>query len=102
VGFNLNRLRLEIYVDILQVLSRNGPLSLSQVMREAHLSSNALRGYLNLLVQEGLIEKRIAAKRSQIYSVNPNGTNVVEYFGESKKAFPSFEETQKGFSKSSN
>jgi predicted transcriptional regulator len=101
MGFDLQRSKLEVYVDILQLLAQRGLLNQSQVMHSTNLNSNVLRGHLSFLIREGLIEKRIAGKKSAIYEVNQSGVNVVRYFRESKKAFPVIEETQKGSSTSS-
>ena len=87
--------KLEVCIDIIQILVQRGPLKLSLVTYEANLDSNVVKGILDFLTKEGIVKKRIVGKRLVVYEVNLKGVNVVKYFRESTKAFPIVEETKK-------
>lgn len=67
-------------------------------MYEANLDSSDVKGHLDFLIQKGLVEERIARKKSAVYAVTQNGVNVVKYFSGSKEVLQIVKETQKGHS----
>ena len=93
--------KLEVCIDILQILVQRGPSKLSLVTYEANLDSNVVKGNLDFLTKCGLVKERIVGKRLVVYEVNLNGVTVVKYFRGSTKAFSIVEESQKDSSKSS-
>jgi predicted transcriptional regulator len=101
VGFKMRPSKLEVCIDILQILSQRGSSKLSLVTYEANLDSNVVKGNLDFLTKCGLVKERIVGKRLVVYEVNLNGANVIKYFRGSTKAFPIVEDSQKGSSKSS-
>ena len=90
----MRRSKLETYVDILQTLAQHGPLKLTHVMYKANLNCNITKENLEFLLQKGLVEEKIAGKRTVVYKVTQGGINVVKYFRELKKALPIVEETR--------
>ena len=60
----MRRSKLEMYVDILRVLAQRGPLKLTHVMYKANVNCSVLKEYLDFLIQHGLVEERIAGKKS--------------------------------------
>ena len=55
----MRRAKLEIYVDILQVLAHKGPLKLTHIMYKANVNCRVLKEYLDYLLKQGLVEERI-------------------------------------------
>ena len=54
--------KLEMYVDILNVLEQRGPLRVSHIMHETNVSCNILKRNLDFLIKQGLIEERIVGE----------------------------------------
>ena len=77
--------KLEIYVDILNVLAESGPLKVSNIAVETKANINTLKVYLEFLIKQGLIEERTIGKRNKVYSNTFCGTSVVTFFTEIKK-----------------
>ncbi len=94
----MRRSKLEMYIDILKVLARKGPLKLTHVMYKANLNCGVLKGNLEFLIKQGLVEERIVPKRRVVYAVTPRGITVLRYFKELKQALPIVEEAQNGMS----
>jgi len=84
---------LEMYVDILKVLEKKGPLKLSHIMHEVNVKWSVLKGYLGFLIKQGLIEERVVGK-SSVYANTPLGTAVIKFFTEKEKALPVKEDSQ--------
>ena len=71
-----------MYVDILRVLARKGPLKLTHVMYKANVNCKVLKGYLDYLLKHGLVEMRIVGKASVVFVVTQRGITVLKYFHE--------------------
>jgi predicted transcriptional regulator len=85
---NLRRTKLEVYVDILFVLAKKGPLNLTHIMYEANVNFSILKAYLSFLVKQGLVEKYSTGRKGLAFSITPYGINVLNYFGELKQVLP--------------
>jgi predicted transcriptional regulator len=94
----MRRSKLEMYIDILKVLARKGPLKLTHVMYKANLNCGVLKDNLEFLIKQGLVEERIVPKRRVVYAVTPRGITVLRYFKELKQVLPIVEEAQNGIS----
>lgn len=94
----MRRSKLEMYIDILKVLARKGPLKLTHVMYKANLNCGVLKDNLEFLIKQGLVEERIVPKRRVVYAVTPRGITVLRYFKELKQVLPIVEEAQNGMS----
>jgi len=94
----MRRSKLEMYVDILQVLSRRGPLKLTHIMYKANVNCKVLKEYLDFLTKQGLIEERAVGKSRTVFAITPRGITVLKYFRELKQALPIVEETRNGIS----
>ena len=57
--------KLEMYVDILNVLETGGPLRVSQIMLETNLNCNVLNGNLEFLIKQGLVEEQLVGKQQR-------------------------------------
>jgi len=81
----MSRSKLEMNIDILKVLAQRGPLQLTHLMCQANVNCNILKGYLDFLIKQGLIEERVIEKSSVVYANTDRGTNVIKFFGELNK-----------------
>ena len=84
--------KLEMYVDILRVLSESGPLRASHIAVEANVGTSNLKGYLEFLMKQGLIEERIVGKRNTAYANTSRGISVIKFFTELDKTLTIVEE----------
>ena len=91
----MRRSKLEMYVDILSVLSRRGPLKLTHVMYKANVNCSVLKEYLDFLIKQGLVEERPVRKGRGVYAVTQRGLIVLKYFRELKRVLPILEEEQR-------
>ena len=90
----MRRAKLEIYVDILQVLAHKGPLKLTHIMYKANVNCRVLKEYLDYLLKQGLVEERIIGKGRVVFAVTERGITVLKYFHELKQALPIVEEAR--------
>ena len=74
--------KLEMYVDILNVLEQRGPMRVSNIMHEANFSSNILKDCLYFLIKQGLIEERMIDKSGVVYANTTRGTQIIKFFTE--------------------
>ncbi|HUK84527.1 MAG TPA: winged helix-turn-helix domain-containing protein [Candidatus Acidoferrum sp.] len=84
--------KLEMYVDILKVLAESGPLKASHIAVEANVTINTLKGYLEFLIKQGLIEEHIVGKSNAAYIATSRGTSVINFFKELDKTLTILEE----------
>jgi predicted transcriptional regulator len=90
----VRRSKLEMYVDILTVLSHRGPLKLTHVMYKANVNCSILKEYLDFLMKQGLVEERTVGKRRVVFAVTQRGIMVLKYFKELKQVLPIVEEAR--------
>ena len=90
----MRRSKLEMYVDILTVLAHKGPLKLTHVMYKANVNCCVLKGYLDFLIKQGLVEERTVKKERVVYAVTQRGIAVLKYFKELKQVLPIVEEAR--------
>jgi predicted transcriptional regulator len=84
----MRRSRLEMQVDILNVLAQKGPLHLTTIIDLINLSGKTLLENLSFLIKQGLIEEVTIGKNDYGYSNTCRGTAVVRFFGELGKDLP--------------
>jgi predicted transcriptional regulator len=85
-----------MYVDILQVLSRRGPLKLTHIMYKANVNCQVLKEYLEFLIKQNLIEERPVGKNRTVFAITQRGITVLKYFRELKQVLPIVEESRNG------
>ena len=88
----MRRSKLEMYVDILKVLSHRGPLKLTHIMYKANVNCSVLKQYLDFLIQQNLVEERTMGKKRTVYAVTERGITVLKHFRELKTVLPLIEE----------
>ena len=68
----MRRSNLEIYAEILRVLSIKKALNVTSILRKANINFNQSRDYFVFLLENGLIDK-VNIKREVVYSITPKG-----------------------------
>ncbi|HXX87810.1 MAG TPA: winged helix-turn-helix domain-containing protein [Candidatus Acidoferrum sp.] len=90
----MRRSKLEMYIDILKVLARRGPLKLTHVMYKANVNCSVLKEYLDFLLKQNLVEERTVGKCRTVYAITQRGITVLKYFRELQQALPILEEAR--------
>jgi predicted transcriptional regulator len=88
----MRRSKLEMYIDILNVLGQKEPLKLTHIMYKANINCSILNEQLDFLIKQSLIEKRIIEKERIVFTITQRGINVLKYFRELIQALPIIEE----------
>ena len=82
----MRRSKMEMYIDILRVLAKNGPLKLTHVMYKANVNCSVLKANLDFLINQNLIEEQITIKKRNKtkirYAITEKGRTVIGYFNE--------------------
>jgi predicted transcriptional regulator len=90
----MRRSKLEVYVDILTVLSERGPLKMTHIMYNANMNCSILKEYLDFLLKQGLVDEIPFGKRRVIFAVTQRGITLLKYFKELSLVLPIVEEAQ--------
>ncbi|MDG6222405.1 MAG: hypothetical protein IAX21_11655 [Candidatus Bathyarchaeota archaeon] len=90
----MRRSKLEMYIDILRVLSQKGPLKLTHIMYKANVNCSVLKEYLDFLIEQELVEEKTVGKKRIVFVVSEKGLKVLKYFRELKVMLPVVEEGQ--------
>lgn len=90
----MRRSKLEMYIDILKVLARHGPLKLTHVMYKANVNCSVLKQYLDFLIKQNLVEERTVGKKRIVYAITDRGRTVLKYFRELQVILPIVEEAR--------
>ena len=88
----MRRSKLEMYIDILKVLIRHGPLKMTHIMYKANVNCSVLKEYLEFLIKHNLVEKKVVEKLRIVYAITARGKTVLTHFRELKTALPIDEE----------
>ena len=96
---NMRRSKLEMYIDVLKVLARHGPLKLTHIMYKANVNCSVLKEYLDFLIQHNLVEEQTSHKKRQktrvVYAITERGLTALKYFKEVSITLQTAEETDK-------
>ena len=76
----MRRSKLEIYIDILDVLACKGPLKVTHIMCKSNLNFANLRVLLDFLVENNLVEMRSPRAEQIVYGITPRGKSVLKAF----------------------
>ncbi len=88
----MRRSKLEIYIDILEVLALKGQLKLTHIMYKSNVNCQVLKTQLEFLMKNGLVEERLLRKEKTVYGITQRGITVLKSFREIKQIFPIEEE----------
>jgi predicted transcriptional regulator len=61
-------------------------------MYKANVNCSALKGYIDFLTKQGLVEERTIGKERRVYMITQRGITVIKAFKELKQALPMTEE----------
>jgi len=75
----MRRTWLEMQVDIIKVLARNGPLKLSHIVYQVNINCHVLKQCLDFLIQRNLVEIRTLSKKRVVYAITQRGRPVLKY-----------------------
>jgi predicted transcriptional regulator len=81
----LRRSKLELYLDILKILSHNMPMKPTEIMYGVNVCYRFLELYLDFLVQQDLIERKAVNGRRTTYVITQKGLNTLGKYEELKK-----------------
>ena len=90
----MRRSKVEMYVDILEVLAQRGPLKLTHIMYNANVNCSLLKEHLNYLIKQGLVEEKIIGKERIVYAISQLGATVLKQFKALKEVLPIAEEKE--------
>ena len=88
----MRRSKLEVYIDILNVLATKGHLKLTHIMYKSNVNCKVLKEQLEFLVKNRFVEERTLRNERTVYGITPKGTQILRVFGEIKLVFPEEEE----------
>lgn len=88
----MRRSKLEIYIDILNVLALKGQLKLTHIMYKSNVNCKVLKEQLEFLIKNSLVEEKILRKERVVYGITSKGIQVLKYFREIEQVFPMKEE----------
>ena len=74
----MRRSKLEIYIDILNVLALKGQLKLTHIMYKSNVNCKVLKEQLEFLIKNGLVEEKILKKRKNSLLCNFKRHSSVE------------------------
>ena len=88
----MRRSKMEIHLDILKTLAQKGPLKLTHIMYKANVNCCVLKGYLDFLTQQKLVEEKTLTKERIVYEITEKGLTVLKYFRELQIMLPMIED----------
>jgi predicted transcriptional regulator len=91
----MRRSKLEMYVDVLNVLAQKEPLKPTHIMYQANFNPNTLKESIDFLTKQGLIEEKPVGKSSIFFTITARGTSVLKFFKETNKMLTAIEEDAK-------
>ena len=90
----MRRSKLEICIDILNVLALKGQLKITHIMYKSNVNCKVLKEQLEFLTKNSLVEERILRKERTVYGITPKGIQVLKYFREIEQVFSMKEEVR--------
>ena len=87
----MRRSKLEMEIDILNILAQKGPLKVTRLMYKTNVNCDVLSKNLVSLIKQGLIQKRLVGKGSNVYSITGLGLTLLKSWKELKQLLPAVE-----------
>ena len=84
----MRRSKLEVYIDILEVLAMKGQLKLTHIMYKSNVNCQVLKTQLDFLLKNGMVEERILRREKVVYAITQRGMTILKAFTQIKQAFP--------------
>ena len=73
--------KLEAYIDILNVLSLNGQLSITDIMDKSNIEGKVMIEELDFLINCSLVEEKVIGKERLAFTITAKGITVLRFFG---------------------
>ena len=84
----MRRSKMELYVDVLRALNRWGPLKQTHIMYKANLSSVNVKEFMDLFIEEEIIEKQTTSTKRAVYTITDKGKKILKVFRELRTILP--------------
>jgi len=91
----MRRTWLEMQIDIIKVLARNGPLKISHIMYQVNINCHVLKQCLDFLIQRNLVEIRTLSKKRDVYAITERSRTILKYNWEVNSALQTTEGAHK-------
>jgi predicted transcriptional regulator len=88
----MRRSKLEMYTDILAVLSNRGQLKLTHLMRKTNVNCSLLKDMLDFLIEKDLVREATLRKEKTVFVITKRGLSVLKAFKQVKQVFPEVQE----------
>lgn len=88
----MRRSKLELHLDILKILEHGKPMRPTHIMYKVNVCYKFLEEYLEFLIQQNLVERKLAHGRKAKYSITQKGLNLLRTCEELKEVLPEIEE----------
>ena len=87
-----HRSRTEIIAEILEDINKDGGKNQTKLMFKACLSHNQLKGYLMLLIQNGLLEYY---KEDRIYKITEKGMRLLDLYNQLREVITAIKQIER-------
>jgi len=84
----MRRSHLELYVEILNLLSQSGSLKLAHLMYKTNLNYTMIKKYVEFLAKQGLVEEQTVGNDRTLWAITQRGTGVIKYFPQQERNLP--------------
>jgi predicted transcriptional regulator len=84
----MHRSKLEMHINILQVLADHGPLKITHLMYKVNLNGSTLKDCIEFLIKQGLVEEKSVGRGRFVYAITQRGRIVINVFEELKELLP--------------
>jgi predicted transcriptional regulator len=85
------RSKLQLHLNILRVLGQGEQMQPTEIMYQVNICHAFLKKYLDLLIKQNLVERKVINGRKAKYSITEKGLDLLRYYGELEKALPMVE-----------
>ena len=83
----MKRPKIEMYVEILKILSRFGPLTQTNIVSKTDFNFNILEKHLTFLIKQEMVEEPTFEKKTS-FAVTLKGITVLKFFRELEQMEP--------------
>ena len=90
---SLRRSKIEIYMEILLILSQRGLSRITHIMYDSNTNCSLLKENLLFMIKQGLVEERSVGHDRVAYCITPRGISILNSFKELRTVLPIIEET---------
>ena len=91
----MRRSKLEIYIDLLNVLALKGQLKITDIIDKSNANCNVQMEQLEFLVKNSLVEEKSVEKEIAAFAITDKGIHVLKFFGEINQVLPNEEEKKR-------